>query len=65
MPAGSQLAAVEQHIMSSERARGVKGKKLKRMVYGHLNVMGLMHGNKPTKAGLAARHHVRPRTALD
>ena len=52
MPAGTKVAAAEAHIRQSEASRGKKGKALNRIIYGRLNNMGLMRGNKPTKAGL-------------
>ena len=52
MPAGTKVAAAEQHIEESEARRGVSGRRLKRIVFGRLNNMGMMHGNKPTEAGL-------------
>lgn len=45
MPAGSAVAAVESKLKS--RYGSNKG-----AIYGTLNKIGLMHGNKPTAKGL-------------
>ncbi len=69
MPAGTKVAKAEQALKASAHKRGLKGRradegKLKReygdnkgAIYGTLNKIGLMRGNKPTKRGL--------KTALD
>lgn len=52
MPAGTKVASAEAAIRkSAESRKGVKDKDA--YVYGTLNKMGLMRGNKPTRRGLA------------
>lgn len=53
MPAGSAVASVESKL---KKRYG----KNKHAVYGTLNKIGLMRGNKPTKKGL--RKAKKPRT---
>ena len=53
MPKGSAVAKVESKLKSEYGAN-------KRAVYGTLNKIGLMRGNKPTKKGLK-----RAKTAVD
>lgn len=50
MPAGSAVAEVEKDL--KEQYPNNPG-----AVYGTLNKIGLMHGNKPTKKGLRPAHH--------
>lgn len=57
MPQGSAVAAVESKLKA--RYGSNKG-----AIYGTLNKIGLMHGNKPTKKGLKkARMNRAPRHA--
>lgn len=45
MPAGTAVAKAESKLKSEYGSN-------KRAIYGTLNKIGLMHGNKPTAAGL-------------
>ena len=50
MPQGSKVAKAEAAL----KARyGTKSPQAQRIVYGRLNEIGFMRGNKPTKKGLA------------
>ena len=50
MPAGTKVAKAEAALKRSAGKKGVRDKDA--YVFGTLNKMGLMHGNKPTKRGL-------------
>lgn len=51
MPAGSKVAKAESALKKSAAKKGYKGRRADAYVYGTLNNIGLMHGNKPTKKG--------------
>ena len=53
MPAGTKVAKAEKALKSGARKKGLHGKKADAYVYGTLNNMGMMHGNKATAKGLA------------
>ena len=53
MPAGSKVAKAEEALKASAKKKGYKGRRAAGYVYGALNNMGMMHGNQPTKKGLA------------
>lgn len=56
MPAGSKVAVAEAALKhSAAKKKGIRDKGA--YVYGTLNRMGLMRGNKPTKRGLAPVKH--------
>jgi len=59
MPAGTKVAKAEDALKSSARKKGYKGRRADAYVYGTLNNMGMMHGNRPTSSGLR-----RAKTAL-
>ena len=40
---------LERKLFRSAHRKGYKGKRAKRYVYGTMNAMGYMHGNKRTK----------------
>ena len=50
MPAGTKVAKAEVALKQSANKRGVRDKDA--YIYGTLNNMGLMHGNKATARGL-------------
>lgn len=52
MPAGSKVAVAESALKRTARKKGFKGKRAARYVFGALNNMGMMHGNKPTAMGV-------------
>lgn len=54
MPAGSKVAKVEAILKSAARKRGLSGDRFDRYVFGALNHMGMMRGNKPTRRGMQA-----------
>lgn len=66
MPAGTKVADAEAGIRRSGKSKGLKGRHLDSYVYGRLNNMGFMKGNKATKRGLAhmATHGGAHKTAL-
>lgn len=53
MPAGTKVAAVEKKLKKEYGSN-------KHAIYGSLNKIGMMRGNKPTKKGLQ-----KSRTVLD
>lgn len=57
MPAGTKVAKAEAALKRGARRKGVRDKDA--YVYGTLNKMGLMHGNKPTARGLRKATPVR------
>lgn len=44
---------LEDKLKATAAAKGLKGKRAKRYVYGALNNMGAMHGNQETPKGAA------------
>jgi len=61
MPVGSVAGAVEQRLRAKAATKKLKGKRADQYVYGAMNNMGLMHGNKTTRKGMRdysmARRH--------
>jgi hypothetical protein len=51
MPKGSKVAVAEANLKAEARKIGLKGEEADKYVYGTLNHIGLMHGNKPTQRG--------------
>lgn len=58
MPKGSAVADVEAALKARYGSND-------HAVFGTLNKIGLMHGNKPTKKGLKKSRKKSVRTALD
>ncbi len=56
--------AVEEHLRAAAAKKGFVGDRADRFVFGTLNNMGLMHGNKPT-GGDAATALARRRKRKD
>lgn len=52
MPAGTKVAAAEKGLTASANKKHLKGKRRAAYIYGRLNSIGFMHGNKPTTQGL-------------
>lgn len=53
MPAGTKVAKAEAALSAEAGKKGFTGERRDRYVYGGLNNAGMMHGNKPTRKGLA------------
>ena len=53
MPAGTKVAKAEAALKAGAKKKGLSGKRADAYTYGTLNNMGLMHGNKATRKGLA------------
>lgn len=51
MPAGTKVAKAESALKAGARKKGYRGRRADAYVYGALNNMGLMHGNKATRRG--------------
>ncbi len=51
MPAGSKVAKAESALKSGAKKKGLHGKRADAYIYGTLNNIGLMHGNKTTARG--------------
>lgn len=51
---------LEQKLRDEARRKGLKGKRADRYVYGAMNAIGAMHGNKETAKGRSMeRKHER------
>ena len=57
MPQGSSVAYVEAKLKKRANKKGIKDKGA--YVYGTLNKIGLMRGNKPTAKGLKKHRPVK------
>jgi hypothetical protein len=55
----SKFKKAERALMASARARGFKGARAKRYVFGTLNNIGLMRGSKVTPRGRSPAHKGR------
>lgn len=66
MPAGTKVAKAEAELKASAEKKGLKGRHAARYIYGALNNLGLKHGSKSTRKGLAklASHPPVTRTAM-
>ena len=53
MPAGSKVDKAEKALDASAKKYHMKGKRADAYIYGTLNKLGLMRGNKATAAGKA------------
>lgn len=53
MPAGTKVAKAEAALRAETKKKGFKGRRADQYVYGALNNMGLKHGSKSTRKGLA------------
>jgi hypothetical protein len=53
MPKGSKVAKTEMELKEEARKKGLTGEAFDRYVYGTLNKVGLMSGNKATAKGRA------------
>lgn len=53
MPAGSKVAKAEAALKKGARKKGMTGDQADKYIYGALNNLGMMHGNKPTAKGRA------------
>ena len=51
MPRNSKVGKAEAGLKASARKKGVSGKRSGHYVYGSLNNMGMMRGNKMTAKG--------------
>jgi len=51
MPAGSKAAKAEQALKAEAKKKGMTGDRADRYVYGALNNLNLMRGNKTTRRG--------------
>jgi hypothetical protein len=55
---------LEDRLAAGAKKRGLSGRAAKRYVYGAMNNIGAMHGNKETAKGRAMeRQHVRDQLA--
>lgn len=52
MPAGTKIAKTETALKAEAKKKGLKGEHAQHYIYGTLNNIGMMHGNKATKKGL-------------
>jgi hypothetical protein len=53
MPAGTKVAKAEAALKAGAKKKGFTGKRADKYVFGALNNMGMMRGNKMTKKGMA------------
>ena len=60
MPAGSKAAKAESALKAEAAKKGMTGRKADMYIYGALNNMGMMHGNKVTKKGARKVHSTAP-----
>ena len=51
MPAGTKAAKAEAALKAEAKKKGMSGDRADRYIYGALNNVGLMRGNKPTRRG--------------
>lgn len=51
MPRGTKVARAETALRKSARKRGLTGKRADRLIYGTLNKIGLLKGNRATRRG--------------
>lgn len=56
MPAGTKVAVAEAALKASAAKKKMKGRRAAGYVFGALNNLGMMHGNKPTAAGMKQAH---------
>lgn len=55
-------ARLEQKLKKEAASKGYSGERAKHYVFGTMNVMGMMHGNKETAKGRAydRKHRSKP-----
>lgn len=57
MPAGTKVGEAEASIRHYAGKKGKRGRAADRYVYGALNNMGFMRGNKVTRKGAQRAHN--------
>ena len=60
MPKGTKASVAETALSRAARAKGLTGDRAERYVYGALNNLALMHGNRPTARGRRKARASRP-----